>query len=119
MSVRALDGSYRLYDFFIGKRRAAADPVPGEQKLHDDIWIDRMPKKVASERGYGRIAPPLLHAVTDKLAPIGNRMSSRASAGKSGLKPVKLDTAWQLVSKSHRRFCRGEFSRFHGFVTKK
>lgn len=84
LAVHALDGSYRFYDFFIGKRRAAADPVPGEQKLHDDIWIDRMPKKVASERGYGRIAPPLLHAVTDKLAPISNWMPSRAFAAEPG-----------------------------------
>ena len=84
MSICALDGPYRPYDFFIGKRRAAADPVPGKQKLHDDVWIDRMPKKVASERGYGRIAPALWHAVTDKLAPIGDWMPSHAFAGEPG-----------------------------------
>ena len=84
MSICALDGPYRLYDFFIGKRWAASDPIPGKQKLHDDIWIDRMPKKVPSERGYGGIAPPLRHAITDKLAPIGDRMPTRSFAGESG-----------------------------------
>jgi hypothetical protein len=55
------------------ERWAAARPVPGQQQLKGDLWIDAVPKKVAGKRSNRRVPLSFRNTFAHQLAPIIER----------------------------------------------
>jgi len=64
----------RADHLFIGERRAAAFPVPAQQKFGDDFLIHVMPEQMAGEGGDSAVSRAFCHTLTRQIPPMPERM---------------------------------------------